>query len=366
MSMIEIRPDVSSATCVDDALRIGEERGYAKDKERSTLSQISDLAPVKITDLYQQLFDRSITSEGDGPTCSQGLEATDPGLDLSPEATADDAVRLYLKQAGKVPLLTREEEVSLAKRVERGDERAKERMIRCNLRLVIAIAKKYYTHSMDFLDVIQEGNTGLMRAVEKFDYRRGYKFSTYATWWIRQAITRGIANQDRTVRVPVHTTEKIRRLTRAERTLIQESGGQEPSEDELAAQLGVQTDEVERIRRAARRPTSLETPVGEEKDMELGDLIVDETAADPAQAALESLAEDHLYRTLGSLDAREQIVLELRYGLGDRTPQTLAEISSRLGVSRERIRQIEKRALEHLRSLLGAEVHGSRSTVSWS
>ncbi len=278
-----------------------------------------------------------------------------PDPDLSPDETAEDAVELYLQQAAATPLLSREEEIDLARHVQAGDEHVKECLIQANLRLIIAIAKKYYTHSIDLLDVIQEGNTGLMRAVEKFGYCRGYKFSTYVTWWIRQAITRGIANQDRTVRVPVHITEKIHKLFRAERSLLQKTGGREPSDTELAAQFGVQAGEIDRIRRAARRPTSLETPVGDEKDMELGDLIVDETATDPAQAALESLAEDHLYRILGSLEKRERTVLELRFGLGDTTPHTLAEISSRLSVSRERVRQIESRALGHLRDRLAQD-----------
>jgi len=355
MRAIDLHPDASFATCVKDLLRIGEERGYVEEQEIMALIESCDPAPEEITDLYAELFDRSVAIEGHGLVSGQDLDTNAVEPDLSPQVVAEDPARLYLKQAGGIPLLTREEEVRLAQRVELGDAHAKEHMIRSNLRLVISIAKKYYTQGMDFLDVIQEGNTGLIRAVEKFDYRRGYKFSTYATWWIRQAITRGIANQDRTVRVPVHATGKINKLSRIERRLLQEAGGREPTDTELATQLGVSTGEIERIRRAARRPTSLETPVGEAKDMELGDLIVDETAADPAQVALASLAEDHLYRILGSLDARERRVLELRFGLKDTAPQTLADISSRLGVSRERVRQIEKEALERIRAAFGHE-----------
>ena len=255
-----------------------------------------------------------------------------------------DPLRLYMKEAGRVPLLTKAEEIELAKRIEAGDKRAADRMIQSNLRLVISIAKNYYTQEMDLLDLIQEGNTGLIRAVEKFDYRKGFKFSTYATWWIRQAITRAIANQDRNIRIPVHMIEKINKLVRTERKMLQENG-KEPTDDELAAVLGIDPQEIPEIRTIAQRTTSLETPIGDEGDAELGDFIQNGTP-DPADLVSEIIAKESLDKILKSMDERERKVVELRFGLKGEHPRTLAEVSSRFNVSRERIRQIETHALE--------------------
>jgi len=272
-----------------------------------------------------------------------------------PEAQNNDAVWLYLQQAGDTPLLTEEEEVQLAQRAQMGDADAKERMICSNLRLVVSIAKKYSTQLMDFLDVIQEGNTGLMRAVEKFDYRKGYRFSTYATWWIRQAITRAIANQDRTIRVPVHVLERVNALSRAERLIDQHTAGQPPREQDLAAELGVEPREIQRLRRVAQRPTSLHARVGEETDAELGDLIPDQTAPDPVESAIQAVTQDQLRRILDSLAEHERKVIELRFGLKDRAPRTLAATSSQLGIGRARVRQIEAQSLQRLREALEGE-----------
>ncbi len=260
-----------------------------------------------------------------------------------------DPLRLYLKEAGEIPLLTKDEEIELAKRIEAGDKRAKDRMIQSNLRLVISIAKNYYAQDMDRLDLIQEGNTGLIRAVEKFDYRKGYKFSTYATWWIRQAITRAIANQDRNIRIPVHMIEKINKMARTERKLLRETG-KEPNDEELAYELGIDAQKVQEIRRIAPRTISLETPIGDEGDAELGDFIENESAPDPAEVISGIIAKESLAKVLEALDERERKVVELRFGLKGEQPRTLAEISSRFHVSRERIRQIEAKALEKIKA----------------
>jgi RNA polymerase primary sigma factor len=283
---------------------------------------------------------------------SQGvLDDVEPALDLSIQTVTQDPLRLYLQEAGTIPLLTKNEEIQLAKRIEMGDKRAKDRLIRSNLRLVISIAKNYYTQEMDFLDLIQEGNTGLIRAVEKFDYHKGFKFSTYATWWIRQAITRAIANQDRNIRIPVHMIEKINKMVRNEKRLLQETG-KEPSDDDLAAELGIEPHEVQQLRRIARRTTSLETPVGEEGDAELGDFIQNQSSPDPADVVSDIIAKESLAKVLQGMGERERKVVELRFGFKGEHPRTLAEVSSRFNVSRERIRQIEAKALEEIKGVL--------------
>jgi RNA polymerase primary sigma factor len=269
--------------------------------------------------------------------------------DLQPEMTTD-SLQLFLKGIGRVRLLTAQEEVALAKRIERGELDAKQRMVESNLRLVVSIAKNYRNQGLPFLDLIQEGTIGLVRAAEKFDYRRGFKFSTYATWWIRQAIARALADKARTIRIPVHIVEKLNRIGRAERALV--TGlGREPTIEEIADVSGIEPEEVESVKRSARVPVSLEKPVGDEEESEFGQLIADEQAESPYERAAEILTNEALRQALGNLSYREQRVLELRYGLGDQHPRTLEEIARTFNVTRERIRQIENHSLKKLQSL---------------
>ena len=276
-------------------------------------------------------------------------------IDLSvPEGVSiEDPVRMYLKEIGKVPLLSAEEEIKLAKKMEQGDENAKKRLAEANLRLVVSIAKRYVGRGMLFLDLIQEGNLGLIKAVEKFDYRKGYKFSTYATWWIRQAITRAIADQARTIRIPVHMVETINKLIRVSRQLLQELG-REPTPEEIAEEMDMPVDRVREILKISQEPVSLETPIGEEEDSHLGDFIQDDNVPVPADAAAFTLLKDQLVEVLGTLTEREQKVLRLRFGLDDGRARTLEEVGKEFNVTRERIRQIEAKALRKLR-------HPSRS-----
>ena len=276
-------------------------------------------------------------------------------IDLSvPDGVSiEDPVRMYLKEIGKVPLLSAEEEIELAKRMELGDQEAKKRLAEANLRLVVSIAKRYVGRGMLFLDLIQEGNLGLIKAVEKFDYRKGYKFSTYATWWIRQAITRAIADQARTIRIPVHMVETINKLIRVSRQLLQELG-REPTPEEIAAEMNMPVERVREILKISQEPVSLETPIGEEEDSHLGDFIQDDNVPVPADAATFTLLKEQLEEVLGTLTEREQKVLTLRFGLEDGRARTLEEVGKEFNVTRERIRQIEAKALRKLR-------HPSRS-----
>ena len=276
-------------------------------------------------------------------------------IDLSvPEGVSiEDPVRMYLKEIGKVPLLSAEEEIELAKKMEQGDENAKKRLAEANLRLVVSIAKRYVGRGMLFLDLIQEGNLGLIRAVEKFDYTKGFKFSTYATWWIRQAITRAIADQARTIRIPVHMVETINKLIRVSRQLLQELG-REPTPEEIAEEMDMPVDRVREILKISQEPVSLETPIGEEEDSHLGDFIQDDNVPVPADAAAFTLLKEQLVEVLGTLTEREQKVLRLRFGLDDGRARTLEEVGKEFNVTRERIRQIEAKALRKLR-------HPSRS-----
>ncbi|MDO4815730.1 MAG: RNA polymerase sigma factor RpoD [Bacillota bacterium] len=267
--------------------------------------------------------------------------------------STDDPVRMYLKEIGKVPLLTAEEEIELATRMSEGDEEAKRRMAEANLRLVVSIAKRYVGRGMQFLDLIQEGNLGLIKAVEKFDHTKGYKFSTYATWWIRQAITRAIADQARTIRIPVHMVETINKVIRVSRQLLQELG-HDPSAEEIAKEMGMPAEKVRDILKIAQEPVSLETPIGEEEDSHLGDFIPDEDASEPSEAASFSLLKEQLMEVLDTLTPREKKVLELRFGIIDGRTRTLEEVGKEFNVTRERIRQIEAKALRKLR-------HPSRS-----
>ncbi|MDR1693319.1 MAG: RNA polymerase sigma factor RpoD [Oscillospiraceae bacterium] len=279
-------------------------------------------------------------------------ELEDPDI-LAEGFNIDDPVRMYLKEIGKVPLLTADEEVDLAQRMFENDEAARVKLAEANLRLVVSIAKRYVGRGMLFLDLIQEGNLGLIKAVEKFDYSKGYKFSTYATWWIRQAITRAIADQARTIRIPVHMVETINKVIRVSRQLLQELG-HDPSPEEISVEMGMSVDKVREIMKIAQEPVSLETPIGEEEDSHLGDFIPDEDASEPAEAASFTLLKEQLVSVLGSLTPREEKVLRLRFGIEDGRTRTLEEVGREFNVTRERIRQIEAKALRKLR-------HPSRS-----
>ena len=291
----------------------------------------------------------------DEPDLEDEEEVDMENIDLSvPEGISiEDPVRMYLKEIGKVPLLTAEEEIDLAQRMEQGDEEAKKRLAEANLRLVVSIAKRYVGRGMLFLDLIQEGNLGLIKAVEKFDYRKGYKFSTYATWWIRQAITRAIADQARTIRIPVHMVETINKEIRVSRQLLQELG-REPTPEEIAEEMNISVDRVREILKISQEPVSLETPIGEEEDSHLGDFIQDDNVPAPADAAANTMLKEQLEEVLGTLTEREQKVLRLRFGLDDGRARTLEEVGKEFNVTRERIRQIEAKALRKLR-------HPSRS-----
>ena len=286
------------------------------------------------------------------PSMDEEEELVDP-LELAAEYNLDDPVRMYLKEIGQVRLLSADEEIELAKRVSEGDKAAKDKLTEANLRLVVSIAKKYSGRGLHILDLIQEGNTGLIRAVDKFDYTKGNKFSTYATWWIRQAITRAIADQARTIRIPVHMVETINKLIRVNRQLVQEYG-REPRPDEIAKEMGISEEKVREITKIAQEPVSLETPIGEEDDSHLGDFIPDDDAPAPAEAVASTLLKEQLMDVLNSLTPREAKVLRLRYGLDDGKARTLEEVGKEFNVTRERIRQIEAKALRKLR-------HPSRS-----
>lgn len=306
-----------------------------------------DILQITDDDEEEPTLDEDVIAEGEDV---EKIDFTDTG-DIS--STTQDPVKMYLKDIGKVPLLSAEEEIELAKRMEAGDEMAKKKLAESNLRLVVSIAKRYVGRGMLFLDLIQEGNLGLLKAVEKFDYRKGYKFSTYATWWIRQAITRAIADQARTIRIPVHMVETINKLIRVSRQLLQELG-REPTPEEIAAEMNMPVDRVREILKISQEPVSLETPIGEEEDSHLGDFIQDDNVPVPADAAAFTLLKEQLEEVLGTLTEREQKVLTLRFGLEDGRARTLEEVGKEFNVTRERIRQIEAKALRKLR-------HPSRS-----
>jgi len=320
-------------------------------KEINDFFSDTEMEPDTIDKAYEYLESQGIDILG-----SVEVEETEKELDLSfveNNINIDDHVRMYLKEIGKVPLLTAEEEIELAQRMENGDQEAKGRLAEANLRLVVSIAKRYVGRGMLFLDLIQEGNLGLIKAVEKFDFRKGFKFSTYATWWIRQAITRAIADQARTIRIPVHMVETINKLIRVERQLLQQLG-RSPTADELAKEMQMPVEKVREITKIAQEPVSLETPIGEEEDSHLGDFIPDDDILAPADAAAFTLLKEQLIEVLKTLTEREQKVLRLRFGLDDGRARTLEEVGREFRVTRERIRQIEAKALRKLR-------HPSRS-----
>jgi len=339
----------------------GKKRGILTYKEIADALQDFELSPKDIEEFYEKLSTMGIDimeskevpalEKDDNPGSTDDDNEVD--LSLPDGISVTDPVRMYLKEIGRVSLLTAEQEVELAKGMEAGDEIAKRQLVEANLRLVVSIAKRYVGRGMSFLDLIQEGNLGLMRAVDKFDYHRGYKFSTYATWWIRQAITRAIADQARTIRIPVHMVETINKLIRISRQLVQELG-REPTAEEIAEHMDMTPDKVREILKISQDPVSLETPIGEEDDSHLGDFIEDQDALAPSDAAAFELLKEQLEEVLHTLTEREEKVLRLRFGLDDGKPRTLEEVGKQFSVTRERIRQIEAKALRKLR-------HPSRS-----
>ncbi|HYI99069.1 MAG TPA: RNA polymerase sigma factor RpoD, partial [Thermoleophilaceae bacterium] len=347
----------------------GQEKGVLSFAQIASSLEEIEVTKEQVSELHAYLEDQGIDVVGeDGrPAISEAgrFERTDqqgektrdvprkPQLDLTVEPSLD-SLRLYLRSIGRVQLLTAEREVALAKRIERGDLEAKQEMVEANLRLVVSIAKGYLGRGLSFLDLIQEGSLGLIRAVEKFDYRRGYKFSTYATWWIRQAVTRAIADKARTIRIPVHMVEKLNKVVHVERQMVQ-SLGREPTPDEIAHELQWTAREVKDIQRFAQLPVSLEKPIGEEDDSELGDFVEDETALSPFETASENMRRENVRRVLDALPPREREVIEMRYGLKGHQARTLEEVGRAFGVTRERIRQIENNTLKKLECLPEAQ-----------
>jgi RNA polymerase primary sigma factor len=348
----------------------GQEKGVLSFEQIATTLEEVEVTKEQVHELHQHLEDQGIdvigadgrlaTSEGQKVEAAAeagrktvGEAPKKPEIDLTVEPSLD-SLRLYLRSIGRVPLLTAAQEVELAKRIERGDMRAKTHMVEANLRLVVSIAKSYLGRGLTFLDLIQEGSLGLIRAVEKFDYRRGYKFSTYATWWIRQAVTRAIADKGRTIRIPVHMVEKLNKVVHVERQLVQ-SLGREPTPEEIADELECSVREVRDILRMSQQPISLEKPIGEEEESELGDFVEDQTAESPFEIAAENLRKENVHRALAALPQREREVIEMRFGLTGGRPRTLEEVGRAFNVTRERIRQIENHTLKKLESLPEAQ-----------
>jgi RNA polymerase primary sigma factor len=349
---IELMPEVQQL------LKRGKSKGNLNNHDFEELLDKADLDPEEIDSIYLYLQKEGIEIaftdlELEALEAAELEEENQKELELADSVSVNDPVRLYLKEIGKVPLLTGDEEMALARRMEAGDDSAKKELAEANLRLVVSIAKRYVGRGMSFLDLIQEGNLGLIKAVEKFDYTKGFKFSTYATWWIRQAITRAIADQARTIRIPVHMVETINKLIRVSRQLLQEYG-REPTPAEIGKEMGFSEEKVREIQKIAQDPVSLETPIGEEEDSHLGDFIPDEDAPAPAEAASYALLKEQLIEVLNTLTEREEKVLRLRFGLDDGRARTLEEVGKEFNVTRERIRQIEAKALRKLR-------HPSRS-----
>lgn len=344
-------------TLIEELIVKGKKQGMITYSEIiDTLEEI-EIDSEQMDDIYRKLEDEGVEVVGakakETEKIEEEIDITKEDLSVPKGITVDDPVRMYLKEIGKVPLLKAEEETELAKRMEAGDEYAKQKLAEANLRLVVSIAKRYVGRGMLFLDLIQEGNLGLIKAVEKFDYAKGYKFSTYATWWIRQAITRAIADQARTIRIPVHMVETINKLIRVQRNLLQDLG-RDPTPEEIGKEMNISEEKVREIQKIAQEPVSLETPIGEEEDSHLGDFIPDDDAQAPAEAATFTLLREQLLEVLDTLTEREQKVLKLRFGLDDGRARTLEEVGKEFEVTRERIRQIEAKALRKLR-------HPSRS-----
>ena len=345
---------------LNELYELGKNKGKLTYKEIMNALMEMDMDPDQLDKVLETLeaLGVEVVNELDPqpeaePAAPEPAEKVEDDLSVPEGISIDDPVRMYLKEIGKVPLLTAEEEIEIAKRLETGDEEAKKKLSEANLRLVVSIAKRYVGRGMLFLDLIQEGNLGLIKAVEKFDYRKGFKFSTYATWWIRQAITRAITDQARTIRIPVHMVETINKLIRVSRQLLQQYG-REPTPEEIAKEMGISESKVREIIKIAQEPVSLETPIGEEEDSHLGDFIPDDDAPAPAEAASFALMKEQLLDVLDTLTPREEKVLRLRFGLDDGRQRTLEEVGKEFNVTRERIRQIEAKALRKLR-------HPSRS-----
>ena len=365
--MAATKPD--KRTIVKEILEKGKAAGKLTTKEIFDIMGETDFDPEQLERMYDQLEKEGvevvedlvddisdieinkIEKSNEGDDTGEGQAAADAAI--ADNIAIDDPVKVYLKEIGRVPLLSSEEEIELAVRIKNGDVAAKKRLSEANLRLVVSIAKRYLGRGMQFLDLIQEGNLGLIKAVEKFDHTKGFKFSTYATWWIRQAITRAIADQARTIRIPVHMVETINKLVRVSRQLLQELG-REPSPEEIAEAMDIPVERVREIQKISQEPVSLETPIGEEEDSHLGDFIQDDNVPVPAEAAASTLLKEQLVEVLGTLTEREQKVLRLRFGMDDGRARTLEEVGKEFNVTRERIRQIEAKALRKLR-------HPSRS-----
>ncbi|MBM3680244.1 MAG: RNA polymerase sigma factor RpoD [Actinobacteria bacterium] len=345
-------PDVEELKRLVD---VGQERGYLLIAEVAQALEEVEVSKEQVEEFHAYLVEHGIElHEKEGEVAkSEAAPGEKVEIDLTVEPSLD-SLRLYLREIGRVPLLTASQEIDLAKRIEKGDMRAKRQMIEANLRLVVSIAKGYLGRGLTFLDLIQEGSLGLIRAVEKFDYRKGFKFSTYATWWIRQAVTRAIADKARTIRIPVHMVEKLNKVVHTERQLVQRLG-REPSHEEIAAQIDMTLDEVRDILKIAQMPISLEKPIGEEEDSSFGDFVEDETSPSPYHIATTTLRREDVERALSTLPRRERQVLEMRFGLNGSKPRTLEEVGQAFGVTRERIRQIENNTLKRLESLPEAQ-----------